>query len=260
MNQGADVNEKAKIIERIRKLLSRTPDAGATIAEAETALSLARKLMDQHGLDAEIVEDLQPMTRSRLHDASPETQSTVARAFCAYAKCPNEIQDVAIRMAEIVVDPSADDQTRDMALATLDEAIFGDVVVDASCVNEQDEASVPIIPAEASGSISDGIVVFLLIAVVGLVCFIGAVAIPLLADPKFCGFPAVTICRICDHRVWAWQNYERRNFAVAFDNPDGIAAHVGMSGIVHRTCKGTPKVEIGIGRGTKGKRGSRKHE
>lgn len=48
-------DETTKLIERIRKLLSRTPGAGATQAEAETALSLARKLMDQHGLDAETV-------------------------------------------------------------------------------------------------------------------------------------------------------------------------------------------------------------
>lgn len=49
------MDDTSKLIERIRKLLSRTPGAGATQAEAETALSLARKLMDQHGLDAETV-------------------------------------------------------------------------------------------------------------------------------------------------------------------------------------------------------------
>jgi len=49
--------ERRKIIERVRKLLSRTPGAGATEAEAETAVAMARKLMDQYGLDLESINE-----------------------------------------------------------------------------------------------------------------------------------------------------------------------------------------------------------
>ena len=65
-------------------------------------------------------------------------------------------------------------------------------------------------------------------------------------DPHIHLWPAVTSCRLCDKRIWVWQGHEYRQYKVKTDNPDGVAISCGMGGIVHKRCKGTPEVEIGV--------------
>ena len=50
------MDERAKIIERIRALLNMEQSKGATEAEAATALNLARRLMEKYALDMAAVE------------------------------------------------------------------------------------------------------------------------------------------------------------------------------------------------------------
>ena len=59
-------------------------------------------------------------------------------------------------------------------------------------------------------------------------------------------YPAITRCRCCNCRIWAWQNYERREFNVKAENPDHIAVSVGMSGLVHCSCKEIPETTVKI--------------
>lgn len=59
-------------------------------------------------------------------------------------------------------------------------------------------------------------------------------------------WPAVTRCRLCEQRVYIWQKHERRAYNVDFNNPDRIAAAVSSSGIVHKSCQGTPSIKIGL--------------
>ncbi len=63
------------------------------------------------------------------------------------------------------------------------------------------------------------------------------------SDEGYCGWPAVTTCRLCDTRVWEWQDYERRQHTPPLENPQGLAVSVSMSSIFHTQCKGTPEIE-----------------
>ena len=61
-------------------------------------------------------------------------------------------------------------------------------------------------------------------------------------DEDYHGWPAVTRCGICDHRVWIWQDYERREWKPKIDNPQGLAVNfTTMSSLLHTGCEGTPK-------------------
>lgn len=62
-------------------------------------------------------------------------------------------------------------------------------------------------------------------------------------------YPSITRCRLCDNRVFAWQQHERRAMAVSLDNPNRLLVSVGGSCIVHTQCKGTPTMHASIQRG-----------
>ena len=79
-----------------------------------------------------------------------------------------------------------------------------------------------------------------------------ATAMLLYRDPDLSIWPAVTRCRICEHRIWVWQNYEERSFSIKLNNPDHLMMSVGMGGLVHKNCTGTPDAgEVTIKRGNK---------
>jgi hypothetical protein len=65
----------------------------------------------------------------------------------------------------------------------------------------------------------------------------------LITDENYYGWPAVTQCRICNKTVWAWQNYERREFTV---NNTGNFIEMSASGLVHKHCKGNPIFECEV--------------
>ena len=76
----------------------------------------------------------------------------------------------------------------------------------------------------------------------------------LIIDKDHYGWPAITQCRICNKTVWAWQDHKIINFKVSpkkkdFNNkPDKSIQliKIGMSGIVHSNCTGTPNIKIDI--------------
>jgi len=65
-------------------------------------------------------------------------------------------------------------------------------------------------------------------------------------NPDMHVYPAVTRCRLCGDRVWAWQNYERRDYKVKAENLEHLPMTVEMSGLVHCSCKGTPEATAKI--------------
>jgi hypothetical protein len=65
-------------------------------------------------------------------------------------------------------------------------------------------------------------------------------------NPDMHCYPAVTRCRLCGDRVWAWQSYDRRDYKVTVDNPDHVLMGVEMSGLVHCSCKGIPEATAKI--------------
>ena len=64
-------------------------------------------------------------------------------------------------------------------------------------------------------------------------------------DPDYCGFPALTRCRLCENRVYVWQRRERREWSheVICNVPPPFAPRVYLSAIVHAGCKGTPALD-----------------
>lgn len=66
----------------------------------------------------------------------------------------------------------------------------------------------------------------------------------LINDKDFYGFPAKTQCRICSKTVWAWQDYERREFIV--ENTGNFSAIASASGLVHNHCKGNPVFKCNV--------------
>lgn len=68
----------------------------------------------------------------------------------------------------------------------------------------------------------------------------------LIMMPDLHCFPAVTRCRLCGDRVWAWQSYERRDYNVKADNPKHLPMVVEMSGLVHCSCEGIPEATATI--------------
>ena len=68
-------------------------------------------------------------------------------------------------------------------------------------------------------------------------------------DPCFHPWPAVTRCRLCGHRVFAWQRYSRRPYGVRLGNPDGLAVSmISASGLVHDGCEGVPTLDVSVSR------------
>ncbi len=72
-------------------------------------------------------------------------------------------------------------------------------------------------------------------------------AYDLITDPNYYGWPAVTKCPLCEKTVWSWQSYERRPFQVnVTGDTREIPAVFAASGLVHKSCKGTPVQEITV--------------
>ena len=65
----------------------------------------------------------------------------------------------------------------------------------------------------------------------------------LAVNEKSCLWPAVTICRLCDHRIWVWEDYERREHKPPVHNPERLAIFITRSSIFHVDCKGEPEFE-----------------
>jgi len=60
-------------------------------------------------------------------------------------------------------------------------------------------------------------------------------------NPGFCGWPAVTRCRICNKRVWIWQPHERRSYSTpiegSFSEGSGIIhMEASLTTTVHTKC------------------------
>ncbi len=82
----------------------------------------------------------------------------------------------------------------------------------------------------------------ILAALLGSLFACGILAAIFFADPDYCGWPTVTRCRLCNHRVWVWQDHERRDgnsFGV-----HGAGVWGQTSAIVHSACKGTPQIDV----------------
>jgi hypothetical protein len=90
------------------------------------------------------------------------------------------------------------------------------------------------------------VIKFLILAVCILVGIVIGKAALLWFDPNWHGYPAITRCEICGKRIWAWQDYERRQFKVHLDNPTGCCVSVRMSGLVHCNCQGIVEREVKI--------------
>ena len=59
--------------------------------------------------------------------------------------------------------------------------------------------------------------------------------------PDYHPWPGITRCLICEKRIYAWDHYERRAMAVDQGNVAGTC-------LVHKGCKGHPKLEVLIKR------------
>ena len=59
-------------------------------------------------------------------------------------------------------------------------------------------------------------------------------------------WPKLTKCPICEQKIWAWHDYERRQYPVSFENnvdddsPIRIIS-VTKSSLFHKNCKGLPE-------------------
>ena len=61
-------------------------------------------------------------------------------------------------------------------------------------------------------------------------------------------WPSITTCRLCTHRIFAWQRTQRRSLAVRVDNPDCFDVGISGSCLVHRRCLGTPTADVSVRR------------
>jgi len=90
----------------------------------------------------------------------------------------------------------------------------------------------------------------LLIVTIVVSCVFSAMmlgrALLLWFNPDIHCLPAISRCRLCGHRIWAWQSYERRNYKVTTDNPEHLPMIVEMTGLVHCDCKGTPETKAKV--------------
>jgi len=91
----------------------------------------------------------------------------------------------------------------------------------------------------------------LILAVFAVVLLVSATTVwvaVLRRNPDLHVWPSVTRCRICEKRVFVWQRQEFRPYLVNVENPDRLPetalAGVTASGIVHRRCKGSPRVTV----------------
>ncbi len=76
--------------------------------------------------------------------------------------------------------------------------------------------------------------------VVFVLVLYSAVTTKFALNEKYCGWPAVTTCLICEHRVWVWEDYERRHWSPPVDNPQGVYVSFSSSSWFHTGCEGTP--------------------
>jgi hypothetical protein len=83
-------------------------------------------------------------------------------------------------------------------------------------------------------------IILYLICIVSVI--IGIRIYHLTKDKNYYGWPAVTVCRICNKTVWEWQSYERRDFTVQRNSNIVVSA----SGLVHTKCEGHPNFEVSI--------------
>ena len=58
-------------------------------------------------------------------------------------------------------------------------------------------------------------------------------------------WPGVTMCDMCDQRIYVWDDYERRNYKVRGGKveTDEISISIGMSGLVHTAHEGVPEMD-----------------
>ncbi len=80
-----------------------------------------------------------------------------------------------------------------------------------------------------------------MVTVIFVLVLYSAVTTHFALNEEYCGWPAVTTCRMCEHRVWVWEDYERREWAPIVDNPQGLViTQMTMSSWFHTRCEGTP--------------------
>lgn len=81
-----------------------------------------------------------------------------------------------------------------------------------------------------------------LVIVIFVLVLYSAITTKFALNEGYCGWPAVTICLVCDHRVWVWEDYERRHWSPHIDNPQGLVIIVtnSSSSWFHTGCQGTP--------------------
>ena len=85
-----------------------------------------------------------------------------------------------------------------------------------------------------------------LFSLVVVVAVLVSNGIAMYRDPGFHPWPGVPRCPLCDKRIFVWQRYERRPFRVEVDNPQRRMVSISSSGLVHKSCQGTPVTSVKV--------------
>lgn len=76
----------------------------------------------------------------------------------------------------------------------------------------------------------------------------------LATDDGWSGWPAESRCGVCRERIWTWQAWDMRKYAVGLEQEGEsstiIDVRVSMSGPCHTACEGTPREKVKLKVGT----------
>lgn len=84
------------------------------------------------------------------------------------------------------------------------------------------------------------VLIVLGVVVLAIAVLTGPRTYTLATEPDYYPWPSVTRCRMCDERIYTWQDHERRTYYSTCEN--GVC--FSKSGLVHTDCEHNPDADF----------------